>query len=128
MLGCLQRYLEDGLVKSDFVNLKIRRLSAETCHDFIEWVGLLDDSENNSGLEVDAKLYKPVLYEEFVHEYPDYGPRAKYAISRTKFYKWLNAYSMFLTGVLPDEGRDSQGRWIRLRNKHELEKNLKLNF
>ena len=128
MLGCLQRYLEDGLVKSDFVNLKIRRLSAETCHDFIEWVGLLDDSENNSGLEIDAKLYKPVLYEEFVHEYPDYGPRAKYAISRTKFYKWLNAYSRFLTGVLPDEGRDSQGRWIRLRNKHELEKNLKLNF
>ena len=30
-----------GLIKSEFVNLKIRRLSAETCHEFIEWCGIV---------------------------------------------------------------------------------------
>ena len=37
MIGNLQFYLNNGFIKSDFVNLKIRKLSAETCHEFIEW-------------------------------------------------------------------------------------------
>ena len=41
MISCLQIYLSKGLVKSKFVNLKIRQLSAETCHDFIEWCGVI---------------------------------------------------------------------------------------
>ncbi|MGI9555819.1 MAG: BT4734/BF3469 family protein, partial [Cyanophyceae cyanobacterium] len=42
MIYCLQLYLKEGLIQSEFVNLKIRQLSAETSHDFIEWCGLLE--------------------------------------------------------------------------------------
>ena len=47
MIGCLKNYLNTGLVKSKFVNLKIRQLSAETTHDFIEWCGLLEGQARN---------------------------------------------------------------------------------
>ncbi len=45
MIGCLTNYLKTGLVKSKFVNLKIRQLSAETCHEFIEWCGFGESTD-----------------------------------------------------------------------------------
>ena len=128
MLENLQSYLKTGLVKSQFVNLKVRRLSAETCHEFIEWCGLLEGSEQNEILEFGAKIYKHHLYENFIHENPDFAPKSRFTISRTKFYKWLVAYSLFMYGIIPEEGRDASGRWLRFRNKHELEVNSKLQF
>lgn len=112
MITCLRGYLHTGLVRSKFVNLKIRQLSAETSHDFIEWCGLVEGQPKNSSLEPGQRLYKNDLYNDFVNEYPDYGPKSKMTISRTKFYKWLIAYGMFKYGVPPEEGRDMMGRWI----------------
>lgn len=120
MINCLQGYLNTGLVKSKFVNLKIRQLSAETCHDFIEWCGLIDSTEANRLLESGDRMYKQDLYTEFVAEYPDYGPKSRMTISRTKFYKWLNSYCIFKEGILPEEGRDHIGRWIRIRRKDSI--------
>jgi hypothetical protein len=56
MVYCLQDYLETGLVKSKFVNLKIRQLSAETTHDFIEWCGLVEGHQSSEKLMFDTKL------------------------------------------------------------------------
>jgi hypothetical protein len=113
MVSCLMLYLENGLIKSRFVNLKIRQLSAETSHDFIEWCGLVDGNPTNQLLTIGDKLMKQDLYHEFISEYPDYGPKAKMTISRTRFYKWLAAYGLHTTGQVPEEGRDPNGRWIR---------------
>ena len=126
MIKCLQGYLSTGLVKSKFVNLKIRQLSAETCHDFIEWCGLLDGHQHNEHLKVGERLYKQDLFFDFITEYPDYGPKAKMTISRTRFYKWLSNYCEFSQGIQPEEGRDSTGRWMRIRRKHEGEFQTKL--
>ena len=93
------------------MNLKIRQLSAETCHEFIEWCGLIGE-EDSYNIPTDKRLYKNDLYYRFIDEYPDYGPRAKMTISRTRFYKWLTAYAVFKEGIMPDEGRDQMGRWI----------------
>jgi succinate dehydrogenase flavin-adding protein (antitoxin of CptAB toxin-antitoxin module) len=112
MITCLRGYLHTGLVRSKFVNLKIRQLSAETAHDFIEWCGLVEGQPKNNTLEPGQRLYKNDLYNDFVNEYPDYGPKSKMTISRTKFYKWLVAYGLFKYGVAPEEGRDMMGRWI----------------
>ena len=120
MIGCLQNYLNKGLQKSKFVNLKIRQLSAETSHDFIEWCGLLDKEKPNTQLVVETKLNKHNLYIDFVEEYPDYAPKSKLTISRTRFYKWLVSYAMFKEGVPPEEGRDSSGRWIIIKEKREM--------
>jgi hypothetical protein len=120
MIGCLTTYIKIGLVKSKFVNLKIRQLSAETCHEFIEWCGLVDTHHNREVmLQPDIRLYKNELYANFVDEYPDYGPRGRMSISRTKFYKWLIAYGIYKEGVMPQEDRDQQGRWIIIKSKPE---------
>jgi len=121
MIGCLKNYLRTGLVKSKFVNLKIRQLSAETCHEFIEWCGLVHGQDRSANLDVGVRLYKNDLYFAFIDEYPDYGPKSKMTISRTRFYKWLVAYAMFKEGVMPEEGRDQSGRWIIIRKKPEVD-------
>lgn len=119
MIGCLKNYLNTGLVKSKFVNLKIRQLSAETSHDFIEWCGLVEGQERNQMLVTGQRLYKNELYLDFINEYPDYGPKAKLTISRTRFYKWLVAYGLYKEGITPEEGRDIQGRWIVIHKRKE---------
>lgn len=117
MIKCLQLFLESGLIGSKFVNLKIRQLSAETSHDFIEWCGLVGNQEYNRLLESDVIHYKNDLYFDFISEYPDYAPKAKMTISRTKFYKWLVSFGIFQYGMMPEEGRDNTSRWIKFKVK-----------
>lgn len=124
MIGCLQRYLNTGLVKSKFVNLKIRQLSAETSHEFIEWCGLLQDGEENRLLELGTRHYKQDIYIDFIGEYPDYAPKARMTISRTNFNRWLVSYGFYKYGINPEEGRDATGRWIRFRRASELDRQL----
>ena len=121
MIGNLQFYLNNGFIKSDFVNLKIRKLSAETCHEFIEWCGLIDGSVPSEKLIPNMRIPKSELYDDFVEENPDFAPKAKMTVSRKKFGSWLNKYCLYKYGIEPEEGRDSNGKWIRIRNKHELE-------
>ena len=128
MIGCLKSYLKTGLVKTVFVNLKIRQLSAETCHEFIEWCGLVDNQERNINLDTGIRLYKNDLYYNFIDEYPDYGPKAKMTISRTRFYKWLISYAIFKEGTMPEEGRDQAGRWMIIRKKQDSEFQNQLNY
>jgi len=119
MIECLQLYLREGLVESEFVNLKIRQLSASTSHDFIEWCGLLAGANQNEKLGIGLKIYKNELYFDFINEYPDYGPKSKMTISRQVFYKWLHFYAEYQTGLPPIEGKDMTGRWIELKEPEE---------
>lgn len=120
MISCLQIYLSKGLVKSKFVNLKIRQLSAETCHDFIEWCGVIDGTLANDKLQIDYRIHMQDCYYDFISEYPDYAPKAKLTISRIKFNKWLVSYANFKTGGAPEQGRDPLGRWMRIKRKEEI--------
>ena len=112
MIRNLSNFLSTGLVKSEFVNLKIRKLSAETSHEFIEWCGLTRGSENNERLVINQYLLCQDLYADFIQENTDYGPRGKMSISKTKFYRWLIAYGLFLTGRNPEQSKSSQGKTI----------------
>ena len=116
MVNCLSSYMRTGLIESDFVNLKTRSLEASTCRDFIEWCGVLSD-EDNEHLQINTKLLCNVLYNYFIEDYPDYGPRAKLSISRTCFYRWASAYGLFLTGINPSKGRDKFGQWMVINTK-----------
>jgi hypothetical protein len=82
----------------------------------------------NDKLEVNRRIYKQELYIDFIEDNPDFAPKAKMTVSRTRFYKWLVAYNQFKYECDPEEGKDGPGRWIRFRNKHELEKNLEIEF
>jgi len=117
MIGCLQNYLSKGLQKSQFVNLKIRQLSAETCHDFIEWCGLLKGQSSNPSLMLETKLNSQQLYYDFIEEYPDFGPKAKMTISRIRFYKWLASYALYKTGMQPEIGKDVHGKYMVIKKR-----------
>ena len=115
MIGCIQAYLSKGLVKSEFVNLSIRQLSAETSHDFIEWCGLIEGTAENTALLSTQQILKQELYNDFVMEYPDYRN-----LARKTFYRWLSAYGLYKYNMIPDEGRDRLGRWIKFRRQEEI--------
>lgn len=121
MVYCLQGYLNTGLVESTFVNLGVRQLSAATSHEFIEWCGLLKGAKPNPFLEVGCKTYKKEMFQDFIEDNLDYSPKGRMPISRTLFYKWLFRYCIFKYGIEPEDDRDSHGRWIRVRNKHDVE-------
>jgi hypothetical protein len=125
MIECLQMYLEMGLLKSSFVNLELRRLSAETSHEFLEWCGLLDGS-SNPFLGQGDKLMKNDLYFVFTEDYPDYGPKSKMTVSRQKFNKWLVSYSQYKYKCQPLEGRDQGGKWIEFVRQDYYETQTKL--
>jgi hypothetical protein len=114
MISNLRLYLCEGFVKSDFKNLKTRKFIAETDHNFWEWV------INDGTIETETKYYKQQLYDMFVSDNPDFGPRAKMSISMNKFYSWLDAYGLYTTGILPESGRDGRGRWIMYYKHKQL--------
>ena len=120
MINCLQGYLETGLLKSDFVNLKIRKFSAETCHEFVEWCGLLKNSIENTKLRPNNRIYKTDLYNDFVDENPDFAPKSKFTVSRVVFQNWLNTYSLFKYNQHAQQGRDLGGRWILFPQHDEV--------
>ena len=119
MIDCLKGYLKTGLVKSKFVNLKIRQLSAETCHDFIEWCGLINGS-GNQYLTVDSKIRMNECYYDFIEHYPDYAPKSKHTISRIQWNRWMVSYAKYISGDLPETDRDSSGRWMRIKRQDEI--------
>lgn len=130
MLRCLVGYINTGFVKSTFINLKVRKLSAETSHEFIEWCCLIDNHKPSDvfhKFDSGSRMYKHDLYDDFVNDYPDFAPKSKMSISRTRFNKWIASYCVFKTSILPEEGRDTH-RWVRMRSKHEAEQQTKLDF
>ena len=65
------------------------------------------------------------LYFDFIGEYPDYAPKAKMTISRTRFYRWLIAYGNFMCNDV-DEGRDSNGRWFTMKKPKPTQTSMDL--
>ena len=116
MIQCLQMYLDKGLLKSEFVNLKTRKFSAETSHEFIEWCGAIG-GQSNMRLDVYKKIYKNDLYMDFIDENPDYAPKSKMTVSRNRFNKWLQIYAHYKHECKAVEGRDGIGRWIKFVHK-----------
>ena len=91
MIGNLKTYLNIGLVECKFNNLKARKFIAETCHEFYEWLSDDGNLYNKPGVVLNCQQ----AYNAFTSDYTDYGPKAKMTISKIKFNKWLNKYSIF---------------------------------
>lgn len=128
MIGCLKGYLKTGFVESKFVNLEIRKLSAQTCHEFVEWCGLTKGSQPNYSLVANRKIRKQELFNDFTSDYQDFAPRGKMAVSLTRFYRWLSYYGEYRFGMKPLEGRDADGRWIEFVKRHENESTGEIEF
>jgi|TARA_R110002111_G_scaffold5351_10_gene26552 hypothetical protein len=112
MMSNLQLYLDKGLIKGNFVNKKIKDLSGETSHEFIEWCGLVGNSQPNDKLKPNQRVYKTELYDDFVEEYPDNAPKSKFTVARRTFYSWIKAYSLYKFDVELTENKDLGGRYF----------------
>ena len=110
MISNLQLYLDKGLLKSEFVNLEVRKLGRKTTYDFMEWCGILNNTEKDK-FEFDKRMYMNDFYNDYTTEnnIPAYG---KDAISRTKFNKWLMSYAAYKNNLTTTNGRDMIGKWF----------------
>ena len=122
MIHNLQFYLKEGLVKSAFKNLNLRRLVADTAVEFVEWLGLVKGSLPNPLIKKNKRMLKSDLHKDFVDDNPDFDSRGKNQISRITFYKWLSHYGSYEADVTVEEGRDRAGRWIMFKEKDYEEK------
>jgi ribosomal protein S25 len=121
MITNLKNYLSSGLIESSSSNTAIKRLAADTCHEFIDWVGLVEGSRPSDLIEYDKKVFKDELFADFIDDNPDFAPSGKRTISRTAFYKWLKYFGDFNKDIEIKEGRSSQGRWIIFKTNEEEE-------
>jgi len=124
MVGNLKRYLSTGLIEAESSNTAIKRLAADTCHEFIEWAGLVEGTKPCDLIVNDSTIFKDELYIDFINDNPDFAPNGKRTISRTAFYKWIKYYGDFLPNINVEEGRSRQGRWIIFKtDKYEEKQN-----
>ena len=108
MVECLQMFLRDGLVASEFHNLNTRKLIKETSHEFWEWA-----KEGHLGPNV--RHLRAPKYDEFVGEYSDYAPRGKYALTKKRWAAWLKVWAEH-HGWAVEEGKDQMGqRWTMFK-------------
>jgi len=126
MIQSLQLYLNNGLMRSNSVNQRIRDLSAETSAEFIDWCGLVEGQIEHPLLRKNRKNYRSVLYIEFNLANTEFDGKSKISVTKNKFNKWLEAYSVYKFGCIPHVDRDRDGWFIRFRGKEELEVQGKL--
>lgn len=122
MIGCLQLYLQRGLIESPFKNLAIRKLEASTSPEFREWV-LGNDMKYKLGADIEYVAQD--IMNDFCEQYPDYGPMGKIKISHRTFYRWMHSYAMYRYGCPFKEARNMMGKTITFV---ETKKQIEINY
>lgn len=113
MINTLQRYLYTGLIEAESSNTQIKKLAADTCHEFVEWLGLLKGAKTHPLIVYDKRIFMDNLYTEFITDNPDFDRNGKRTISRTAFYKWLMYYGHYDSNCMDtNTDRATQGKWI----------------
>jgi len=107
MIDCLQIYIREGLIKSEFNNLKVRQFIAKTNYDFYEWT-------KDGKIETNVNIVKAVKFEEFVSDFPDF----KKFLSRKRFTQWLEKYGEY-KGYETISGNTLGQRWIQFNSKED---------
>ncbi len=97
MIDCLRIFLENGLIKQEFKNLKERKFIKETCFDFHEWV-------TDTPLPVHFQIVKSEYFTKFITEYEDYNPIKSKWFTQKRFSHWLTTYGSY-KGYKIIEGR-----------------------
>jgi len=122
MIGCLQLYLQRGLIESPFKNLAIRKLEASTSPEFREWV-LGNDMKYKLGADIEYVAQD--IMNDFCEQYPDYGPMGKIKLSHRTFYRWMHSYAMYRYGCPFKEARNMMGKTITFV---ETKKQIEINY
>ncbi len=80
MMGCVQVYLEHGLLNVEPINLKSKKIEDSTCPEFLEFA--------KAYFEIDKEMDKRELEAAFKKIYPQWE-----TVSAHRFFKWCNSYA-----------------------------------
>ena len=110
MISNIQLYLQKGLIKSEFKNLKMRQFYIATSHEFAEWC-LGDDKKYD--IVAGGEYLGQELMADFKEKYPDYGDAVKSKLTHRTFYRWLDEYCKFKYGTKLLEWRTADGKKVK---------------
>jgi hypothetical protein len=113
MVKVLQGYLNTGLVKCEFINLKERKFRAETNSEFAEWVYEFGASV----VPLNEKIRPDKAFDKFIAD----NNGMFRMLSKQRFNAWLRTYCLHKTGNNPTEGRDGGGKWMIFNYKEQLD-------
>ena len=102
MIGCLQLYLNKGLIAYEYINLEKKKLIDETCLEFVEFAELLEPGK---------EFEKKELFENFKKEYEEYDK-----LTQSKFTRWLKVWGR-IKGLEVIEGKSGSKRTIKYISK-----------
>lgn len=86
MIGCLQIYLNKGLIAYEYINLEKKKLIDETCPEFVEFAESLTQTLSK-GEGFSREFEKKELYENFKKEYEEFDK-----LTQSKFTRWLKVW------------------------------------
>jgi hypothetical protein len=110
MVYCLKLFLQNGLIKQNAKNIKMRKFIAETCMEFYEFI------KDEEVVLRNERLDKKAIFEKFVEEYQDF----KKWLTRKKFNIWVQKYCNFMKyEYLSDTSNGMQ--WFMIKTKEEIE-------
>ena len=116
MIKCLQLFLNKGLIKSKFKNLKQRKFHSETSKDFADWA----EDKDNVFTRPEAKSYLNEMFGDFTTNNPDYQ-----RMKRNTFYRWIEKYGEYKFGRRPEKRRDGPGTYVVFKVKDLKSNQLK---
>lgn len=106
MIYCLKLFLNNGLIKQNAKNIKMRKFIAETNMDFLEWIS---DCEN---FPLNVRNDKSQFFNAFVNDNKDFDKWLK----RNKFNIWVQKYANF-KGYNFEQGASNGMKWYGLFEK-----------
>ncbi|MHB8579915.1 MAG: PriCT-2 domain-containing protein [Ignavibacteriaceae bacterium] len=106
MIGCMQLYLNRGLIKCSHINLERKKLIDSTSEEFAEYF---------ESLESGKEFLKKELFENFKKEYEEYSD-----MELRRFTKWLKDASQ-IKGIKTIERKSGTERYIQLGGNKYLD-------
>jgi len=112
MVYCLQLFLNNGLVKQNAKNIKMRKFIAETSMEFYEWI---KEVEN---VPVNERLDKQIYFNNFTTEYKDFQK----FLTRKRFNIWIQKYCNFISAEYLS-GNSNGLQWFTVKTGELKEEN-----
>ena len=103
MVYCLQAFLNNGLIKQNAKNIKLRKFIAESSMEFYEWI------EDKDNFALGVRNDKVGKFSEFIENYQDF----KKWLTRKRFNIWVKKYAAF-KGIEYSDGNSNGSRWFMI--------------
>lgn len=97
MIGCMQLYLNRGLIECAHINLEKKKMIDSTCEEFVEYF---------ESIEIGKEIHKKELFENFKKEFGEYGE-----MQPVRFSRWLKDAAK-IRGVNINERKSGTERYI----------------